>query len=433
MYRIKNMKNIVRIYALSFLLVSVLTANAQSNKPVKVQVVKNLEGYKLLRDGKPYFVKGAGGTNRMEVLVESGGNSIRTWGTNNAIGILDKAHSLGLTVTMGLDVARERHGFNYDDTATVRKQLDKLTKEVLAYKDHPALLMWGIGNELNLSAKNPKVWDAVNDISRMIHRLDPNHPTTTMLAGVNKTAIAEIKVRTTDIDVLSVQTYGSLPSVPAQIKANNWTKAYLVTEWGPTGHWETTVLPWKAAIEETSSQKAAVYKSRYESSIGKDKNCLGSYVFLWGQKQERTPTWYGLFTEAGEGSEVLDVMQYLWSGKWPQNRAPHIESLTLDGKQLPEAIYLSKNQDYKVAATVTDPNKDKLTYRWELLPEATQLGEGGDREERPKPITGLISESTPGNVLLKSPEKPGGYRLFVYASDGKNKVATGNIPFYVNE
>lgn len=427
------MKNIFKIYGVCLLLSVALAANAQSYQPVKVQVVQDKEGFTLLRGGKPYFVKGAGGTNRMEVLVQSGGNSIRTWNTNNAKEILDKAHSLGLTVTLGLNVARERHGFNYDDTLAVRKQLEKLTKEVLVHKDHPALLMWGIGNELNLSANNPKVWDAVNDISRMIHRLDPNHLTTTMLAGVNNTAISEINVRANDIDLLSVQTYGSLPSVPDQIRENNWTKAYLVTEWGPTGHWETNILPWKAAIEETSSQKASVYKSRYESSIGKDKNCLGSYVFLWGQKQERTPTWYGLFTEAGEGSEVLDVMQYLWSGKWPVNRAPHIQSFTLDGKQLPEAIYLSKNQDYKVVVDVTDPNKDKLTYRWELLPEATQLGEGGDREERPKPITGLISESRPGSVLLRSPEKAGGYRLFIYASDGKNKVATGNIPFYVKE
>ena len=50
---------------------------------------------------------------------------------------------------------------------------EKLREEVLKYKDHPALLAWGIGNELNLQYKNPKVWNAVNDIAKMIHEVDP--------------------------------------------------------------------------------------------------------------------------------------------------------------------------------------------------------------------------------------------------------------------
>ena len=54
---------------------------------------------------------------------------------------------------------------------------------MLKYKDHPALLAWIIGNEANLRFKNPKVFDAINDISKMIHQVDPNHPTTTALSG----------------------------------------------------------------------------------------------------------------------------------------------------------------------------------------------------------------------------------------------------------
>ncbi len=206
---------------------------------------------------------------------------------------------------------------------------------------------------------------------------------------------------------------------------------YMVTEWGPTGHWESLQTPWKAAIEETSSQKAAVYKNRYEASIKQDKHCVGSYVFLWGQKQERTPTWYGLFTEQGEESEVIDVMQYLWTGSWPQNRAPHIDSLLLDSKKATDFIYLQPDKDYIINVFASDPDQDKMTARWELLPESTDLKNGGDRESRPAAIPASIVEKNLTQAVLKTPEKEGPYRIFLYMSDGHNKVATANIPFYV--
>lgn len=400
--------------------------------PVKTEVRKTTEGYQLYRNGQPYFIKGAGGAAYPARIAAYGGNSIRTWGTGGAQAILDTAARYGLTVLLGLDVARERHGFNYDDTAAVRKQLDELRAEVVKYKDHPALLAWGIGNELNLHYKNTKVWDAVNDISTMIHALDPNHPTTTVLAGVNKELVDLLKTKTTDIDLLAINTYGGLAGLPRTLAQAGWEGAYMVTEWGPTGHWEGLQTAWKSPIEETSSEKAAVYKSRYEYAIERDRTrCLGSYVFLWGQKQERTPTWYGLFTEQGEESEVVDVMQYLWSGKWPANKAPHLYSLQLDHQKALDNIYLQPGARYNVLAVAADPDKDPLNYRWEVLPEPTQLSEGGDFEARPQPVAGLVTAEGAGKAILKAPEKEGAYRIFVYITDGHNNVATANIPFFV--
>ncbi len=404
---------------------------AVTAQPVKVEIAKNDSGFVLMRDHQPYFIKGAGGTDHIDRLAKYGGNSIRTWGTRDGDRVLGEAHNLGLTVTMGLDVARERHGFNYDDTVAVRKQLERLRLEVIKYRNSPALLMWGIGNELNLNYKNPKVWDAVNDIAKMIHQEDPYHPVTTMLAGVNPGVVREVIARCPDLDLLAVQVYGGLAKVPEQIRRAGWEKAYIVTEWGPTGHWESTITPWKAAIEETSSEKAVVYRKRYEASIKADKRCLGSYVFLWGQKQERTPTWYGLFTEAGEESEVIDVMQYLWTGSWPDNHAPHLDSVLLDGKRAIDLIYLQPGKTYPLHVAVRDQDHDQLTARWELLPESTDLGNGGDRESRPQAIPGRVTVSRTDYATLKAPDKAGAYRLFLYVSDGKNKVATGNIPFFV--
>ena len=85
-------------------------AICQQSHPVKVEVRKVNNSYKLYRGGQPYFIKGAGGTSYSDRLVKYGGNSIRTWDSRNGAQILNNAQQLGLTVTMGLDVARERHG-----------------------------------------------------------------------------------------------------------------------------------------------------------------------------------------------------------------------------------------------------------------------------------------------------------------------------------
>src|SRR4029078_2943967 len=198
-----------KIIAAAICTLAVIQSTAQMDKSmvrsnaIKVEVRKADSSSQLYRAGQPYFVKGAGGSGYPDRIAAYGGNSIRTWGTRGAQKVLDTAQKYGLTVLLGLEPGSERHGFNYDDTAAVRKQLDRLRVEVLKYKDHPALLAWGIGNELNLQYKNVKVWDAVNDISKMIHSIDPNHPTCTVLAGVNKGLVDNIKERTPDIDFLA--------------------------------------------------------------------------------------------------------------------------------------------------------------------------------------------------------------------------------------
>ncbi|WP_207425716.1 glycoside hydrolase family 2 TIM barrel-domain containing protein [Pedobacter sp. SYSU D00535] len=428
------LKIAVAVFAISNVSIAKTEDQKSSLKAVKVEVRNTGSGFQLYRDGKPYFIKGAGGSKYLSRLAAYGGNSIRTWSTDNAAAVLDSAQKYGLTVLMGLPAAAERHGFNYDDPVAVKKQFDRIKSEVMKYKDHPALLGWGIGNELNLSYKNPKVWDAVNDIAKMIHEVDPNHPASTVLAGINKSEIDYIKAKATAIDFLCINTYGGLAELPQRVAELGWTGPYIVTEWGPTGHWEGLSTKWKAPVEETSSEKAAVYKSRYSYSVEKDREkCLGSYVFLWGQKQERTPTWYGLFTDKGEESEVVDVMQYLWKGTYPENKAPHIYAFQLDGKKANLNVYLKAGKTYPANVLAIDPDNDQLNYYWELLPEATKVGEGGDHEDKPAPVTFNYKQEGKGKISFSSPQKEGAYRLFVYVRDGKNKVATANIPFFVGQ
>jgi hypothetical protein len=406
--------------------------------PAKVEVRRSDGRYQLYVNNRPFYINGAGlEFGNQEKLALHGGNSFRTWRTENGQdsgqAVLDRAWKNGLFVTMGLEIARERHGFDYHDAAAVAKQLAAVKAEVLKYKDHPALLIWGIGNELNLNAKNPKVWDAVNDISKMIHQVDRNHLTTTMLAGLGKETVQELKTRAPDLDLLGIQMYADIVNLPRYLRETGWTGPYMVTEWGATGHWEVGKTEWGAPIENDSTTKADFYLQRFEAVIRPDRQqCVGSYVFLWGQKQERTPTWYGVFLESGEETAAVDVMHYIWNGAWPANRSPRLEAVSLDGKTASQNARLKVGRSYAAKVQVQDPDQDPVTYRWEVMEESTDLKTGGDFENKPKTLTGLIDNPQKSDIRVQAPAKPGAYRLFIYAFDGQGHAAHANIPFHVD-
>lgn len=421
--------------ALSIVLFSVCNDNLHAEEPSKVTLEHNDKGqYRLFVNGEEFFVKGAGlEFGSIEALAENGANSFRTWRTKNgkqdALEILDKAHENGLMVLMGLEVGSERHGFDYNDAQEVKKQFEHIKTEVTRLKNHPALLGWAIGNELNLFSTNLKVFDAVNDLSKMIHTIDPNHPTTTPLAGITNNEVDYIKNHCTDIDFISVQMYGDIVNLQKRIADAGWDGPYMVTEWGATGHWEVERTNWDVAIEHTSQEKAKAFINRYDLAIAPDKtNCLGSYVFLWGQKQERTPTWYGMFLENGAKTETVDAMHYLWTGRWPVNRCPSIDAFLLNGKTSYDNIHINKNEPIVAEVFAKDHENDHLVYRWEVMEESTDLKSGGDHESTPQTI---FKKEADNKINFQLPNAEGAHRLFIYVTDHHGNAATANIPFFI--
>ncbi len=414
------------------------TTEEAVSKPSKSEIRETEAGYQLYVNDEPFFIQGAGlEFGSIPKLAAHGANSFRTWRTDNGQRsgkeVLDDALKYGLKVTMGIDVGRERLGFDYDDEAAVKAQLERIRGEVMELKDHPALIIWGIGNELNHHSENPKVWDAVNEISKMIHEVDPNHLTTTSLAGMGKEYVELIKERATDLDILSVQMYAEVEILPEQIVKSEWEGPLMVTEWGATGYWEVGNTEWGAPVENNSSMKADFYRSRYRKAIeSQKKQVIGSYVFLWGQKQERTPTWFGMFMPDGRETESIDAMHYVWNGEWPENRTPRINTFKLEGKEAYDNIKLEAGKEYNAMIDITDPENDPLTYRWEIMKESTTSATGGDAEEVPEVIGGLIVSDPAAEVTFKAPAESGAYRLFIYVDDNHEHTAHANIPFYVN-
>jgi hypothetical protein len=421
----------------SLALAACSSSQSEHLTPVKVEILQTEAGFRLMRDGDPFVIKGAGmESGYMDSFVAHGGNAIRTWTTNDDVqsarDVLDDALARGVAVVLCLPMQAERWGFDYDDEAAVAKQLAVFQKDVEVYRNHPALLAWIIGNELNLNYTNPAVYDAVNSISEMIHELDPNHPTTTAVAGINEKAIADIEERAPDLDFISLQVYGELFELPMRLKALGFEKPFFVTEWGAIGHWEVGNTSWGAPIEATSTEKAATYLRGYEEMLAPlNRQLIGSFVFYWGQKQERTPTWYGLFTEAGEETASIDVMHYLWNGEWPSNRSPEVRSVQLDDKTADDNIVLSVGEHYSAVVDIFDHDGDPVTFRWVLKPESDAEQVGGDHEERIANLNGFIDNEKAAEIQITAPES-GPYRLFVYAYDGEGHAAHANIPFFVS-
>ena len=409
-----------------------LAALVCQGEAIPVEVVAYEGGYTLVRGGKPYLVRGAGVAGvSLETLAERGGNSVRTWGIEDAQSTLDEAAKYGLTVAIGLPVAAERFGFDYDDAESIATQRSNVRNAILKYKDHPALLAWIIGNELDMSFTNPRVYDEVNELSRMIHELDPNHVTTTTITALDRETVELVRERAPDLDFVSIQAYGALALMPKAITYLG-EGPFLVTEWGPLGHWEVGKTRWDAAIEPTSTEKARHFLLQYRDLIMPYLGPgLGSYAFLWGHKQERTHTWFSLFMQSGATTGAVDALELAWTGRLPVNQAPVLESISLARRPASDSIRLTSGKRYVAKVVVKDIENDELTYQWSVKPESEANSIGGDLEasiaDLSNPFDGDSSQAT---VRLIAPG-PGTYRIFVEIDDGHGHAAHANVPFLV--
>ena len=321
-------KNFLKLAILfTFTLTISCTAKKEVTQTNKVEIRKTGGDYEFYVNGELFQVKGAGldvnnGKN-FHALAKAGANTFRTWRTDHADMELDSALKYNFKIAMGIDMGKELEPFDYNDTEAVKKQFERIKGEIQKYKDHPALLCWVVGNELNLLIEedgslgtiNPKAYDALSDIVDYIHEVDPNHPvTTTFAAGAHGPHVKVMLERCPQIDFLSYQVYNDLINLPRQEMANNINIPYLVTEFGPKGHWEMPSTSWGREIEENSTQKAEGLRERMRVGLSSDTTGrnMGGYAFVWGQKQERTPTWYGMFNKDGKATAVVDELTLFW-------------------------------------------------------------------------------------------------------------------------
>jgi hypothetical protein len=248
----------------------------------------------------------------------------------------------------------------------------------------------------------------------------------TTLAEIGGDRVRSIHRLCPTIDIVGINSYGGASSVAQRYRDAGGTKPYILTEFGPPGPWEVEKNPWGAALEPSSTEKALSYRRAYQKGVVEAKGqCLGSYAFLFGHKQEGTATWFGMLLPDGTKLGACDIMTTFWLGKQPSNRCPNIERLTVEG-----STQVAPGTEIKARLVASDPENDRVTVRWILQTDLASTKIGGDTEAPPASFPESIVKSTAQEAVVRMPSSARAYRLFAYAYDGHGGAAVANIPLH---
>jgi beta-galactosidase/beta-glucuronidase len=119
-----------------------------------------------------------------QILCEAGVNHIIGWDADKGYEqdkfdelTLDYAEKYGIGVVMPFYLPPEG---DYTDEGFTESLKEEAARKVERYKDHPALRLWGVGNEVLAEMPEGPMWGDFCrfylELTDMIHDLDPNHP-----------------------------------------------------------------------------------------------------------------------------------------------------------------------------------------------------------------------------------------------------------------
>lgn len=365
-----------------------------------------------------------GSAKELELFARNGGQIVRLYKKEDAW-VLDEAAKLGLKVVMGLWLGHPRQGFDLNDPVAIESQNTDIRDFVTQYRHHPALLAWGVGNEVEILQADPRpAWTLVNKTAAMIKAIDPDHPTIMVVANTGDDHLKTLATHSAEVDIIGMNVYaGGLYDLPQRLKKAGITKPVMITELGPLGQWDAPKKPWGAPMELTGSQKAAFF-SKAMAFIKEDPQLSGGFAFLWGSKQEQTETWHGLILKDGSLTPMTDALAESW-GHPITNRAPAIQGTTMNAD--------IHNPGAEIIAFVEamDPEGESLATEWAVRREASDLKKAGDPESIPERIEVAIKSNNTHTLRFEAPA-PGAYRLFVTVRDSSGKADTANIPFLVS-
>ncbi len=394
------------------------------------KLVKSGSGWQLTQNGKPYYIQGMTFGTKIDAttidakfkdLKEYGVNAIRNWGTGpDTQLLLDTAQKYNMKVMLGLWLRHGRAGAEGDDTFNwindekgMQAQWDSLIKDVKKYKDHPALMMWGVGNEviLNIATEEEKVAYAkfLGKLTTEIRKLDPDHLIAS--AGAWTLEAPYWQKYCPAIDIYGVNTYGAgAQALPEEFLRLNIDKPYVLTEFGPRGEWDAAKDKNGLAKEPQDDEKYQNILDGWHQWIKPKPQCLGVFMFNYNnEKANHAAIWLTAKIEDRNRPCALAVCE-AFTGKKPTNQLPKVTRFALP-REMGKA-----GEWVPVQLAVTDPENDalKITFRY------NQRLQGQSRQKR----DGVLPLESRGDLAkgfeVKIPQENGLIKIYAFIDDGKN-------------
>jgi len=411
-----------------FVSVLALLAPPADARPARVQIKRTAAtSWELLVDGKPFYIRGVGvgratgkkGENYLRMAKEMGANTVRTWGVDQGNRrYLDEANRQGLYVNAGIwlnHVTIPR--FSYLEGSPYLAKAEKRTLEyVQKYKDHPAILMWNVGNEVISSTGSEHERDAFAQFLELliqkIKAIDPNHPVVYAAKGVSE--LPSLKAYTLSLDAIGFNIYGSVVMTESGWRNIRFGLPYIATEFGPAGPWDLPRDQGGITIEEGDVSKAAQYRNHWNLLRERRGANLGGFAFHLGETTQESLSFWNL-NEGEYKKPAFLTMQSLYLKKELKNHAPQIK--VFEG--VPAVARAGARFWVRVEAVDVDGDAISIDY---LASTAIQGIEQYDVNEEV-----LIHVQKRGSeVEITAPKEVGTYRIYARARDGKGNASMKN-------
>ncbi|MCB0458321.1 MAG: hypothetical protein KDC78_09720 [Aequorivita sp.] len=392
--------------------------------------VENNNGkWTFLIEGKAFDVKGAtfgydkDVTNYDKYFQELrflGVNTIRTWGTNkNTLRLLDAANAHGIKVMLGIWMRHGRAGMEADDsfdylndTEGKEEMYENALEIVKTYKGHPAILTWGVGNEvyLNTATDEEKIAYSklLERICSQIKQIDKNHPVTSVEAWTF--GVDWWLKYVPSIDIYGINTYGEGANVlPEELAKKGVDKPYVITEFGVRGEWEIEEDKNGVKPEPTDEEKYEVIVKGYNEWIKPKPNCLGVYVFQYATDNRHIAPW--LLTHfKGMTRPQYWAIREAYTGKKPDNNVPVIKSFQLPDTNTKSGAWIP------VKLEASDKEKEKLEVSFYYNQRT------GSRKRRDQLVALEFRGGLSNGFEIKLPQEHGGIKVYAMVNDTFNNV-----------